>query len=184
MADEFAGDQKPWLARLKIDVKYALHVTRKLYSEVMINSNLPERDGKQPDPIAIKRALRSFELNAWLAVTTATYLVTLFLVRHHPDWSPGWKITLALTPILPGLLYLRNGLQLLRGMDELQRRIQLEAWLFAALGTVVVSTIINVVNEHGLGGNWLPHGLEVGGTYLTMFILWCVGVTISNCRYR
>ncbi len=150
----------------------------------MINSNLPERDGKQPDPIAVKRALRSFELNAWLAVTTATYLVTLFLVRHYPDWSPGWKITLALTPILPGLLYLRNGLQLLRGMDELQRRIQLEGWLFAALGTVVVSTTINVVNVHGLGGNWLPHGLEVGGTYLTMFMLWCVGVTIANCRYR
>lgn len=150
----------------------------------MKNSNLRERDEKQPDPIAVKRALRSFELNGWLAVTTATYLVTLFLVRHHPAWSPGWKITLALTPILPGLLYLRNGLQLLRGMDELQRRIQLEGWLFAALGTVVVSTIINVVNVHGLGGNWLPHGLEVGGTYLTMFILWCVGVTIANCRYR
>ena len=86
--------------------------------------------------------------------------------------------------LIPGLLYLRNGLQLLRGMDELQRRIQLEGWLFAALGTVVVSTIINVVNVYGLGGNWLPHGLEVGGTYLTMFILWCVGVTIANCRYR
>ena len=61
-------------------------------------------------------------------------------------------------PILPGLLYLRSGLKLLRGMDELQRGIQFEGWLFAALGTVVVSTIINVVNLHGLGGNWLPHG--------------------------
>ena len=150
----------------------------------MKDSNLQERDEKQSDPMAIKQALRSFELNAWLAVTTAVYLVTLFLVRHHPDWSPWLKITLALTPILPGLLYLRNGLQLLRGMDELQRRIQLEGWLFAALGTVVVSTIINVFNVYGLGGNWLPHGLEVGGTYLTMFILWCVGVTIANCRYR
>lgn len=150
----------------------------------MKDANLQERDEKQPDPIAVKRALRSFELNAWLAVTTAVYLATLFLVRHHPDWDPWLKLTLSLTSILPGLLYLRKGLQLLRGMDELQRRIQIEAWLFAALGTVVVSTIINVVNVHGLGGVWLPHGLEVGGTYLTMFILWCVGVTIANCRYR
>lgn len=150
----------------------------------MTNTNLQERDEKQPDPTAVKRALRSFELNAWLAVTTAVYLATLFLVRHHPDWGPWLKLTLTLTPILPGLLYLRNGLQLLRGLDELQRRIQFEGWLFAALGTVVVSTIINVVNVHGLGGNWLPHGLEVGGTYLTMFLLWCVGVTIANCRYR
>ena len=150
----------------------------------MKNTNLQERDEKQPGPTAVKRALRSFELNAWLAVTTGVYLATLFLVRHHPDWDPWLKLTLSLTSILPGLLYLRNGLQLLRGMDELQRRIQLEAWLFAALGTVVVSTIINVANVHGLGGDWLPHGLAVGGTYLTMFILWCVGVTIANCRYR
>ena len=78
---------------------------------------------------------------------------TLFLVRHHPAWSPGLKLTLALTPLLPGLLYLRNGLQLLQGLDEMQRRIQLEGWLFAALGTVVVSTIINVCNAQGLGGN-------------------------------
>ncbi len=150
----------------------------------MSYSNLSERDGKQPDPLAVKRALRSFGLNAWLAVTTVIYGVTLLLVRQNPEWSPGLKIAMALAPILPGLFYLRNGLQLLRGMDELQRRIQLEGWLFAALGTVVVSTIINVINVHGPGWNWLPHGLEVGGTYLTMFLLWCVGVTIANCRYR
>jgi len=146
------------------------------------NQTVP--DGKEPDHTAVKRALRAFELNAWLAVTTAVYLAMYFLTRRHPEWSPEWRITLALAPILPGLLYLRNGLQLLREMDELQRRIQLEAWLFAALGTVVVSVIINVFNAHGLEGMWPGHGLEVGGTYLTMFILWCVGVTMANCRYR
>jgi hypothetical protein len=128
--------------------------------------------------------MRSFELNAWLAVAAATYLVMLYLDKHHPDWSPGWKIMLALAPILPGLLYLRKGLQLLREMDELQRRIQLEGWLFAALGTVIISTIINVFNAHGLVGWWPAHGLEVGGTYMTMFLLWSVGVMISNLRYR
>jgi hypothetical protein len=56
--------------------------------------------------------------------------------------------------------------------------------MFAALGTVIVSTIINVFNAHGLAGKWPAHGLEVGGTYLTMFILWSVGVTIANLRYR
>lgn len=159
-------------------------MTRKLYTRGMNKSNLPEQEWAQPDRSAVKRALRSFELNIWLAVTTATYLATLFLIRHHPDWNPGWKLALTLSPIVPGLLYLRNGLQLLQGLDELQRRIQLEGWLFAALGTVIVSAIINVCNAQGLGGNWLPHGLEVGGTYLAMFILWCVGVTIANCRYR
>jgi hypothetical protein len=155
-----------------------------LYTWCMNPTPAPDRTEPQVDRALVKGALRSFELNAWLAVTTATYLATLFLVRYHPEWSPEWKITLALTPILPGLLYLRNGLQLLRGLDELQRRIQFEGWMFAALGTVIFSAVVNVFNAHGLGGNWLPHGLGVGGTYLAMFILWCVGVTIANCRYR
>jgi hypothetical protein len=150
----------------------------------MSDSNLPERDEKQPNCTVVAQVMRSFELCAWLAVAGATYVVMLFLDKHHPYWSPGWRITLALAPILPGLLYLRKGLQLLRGMDELQRRIQLEGWLFAALGTVIVSTIINVFNAHGLVGMWPAHGLEVGGTYMTMFILWSVGVTIANLRYR
>jgi hypothetical protein len=105
-------------------------------------------------------------------------------MKHHPDWSPGWKATLTLTPILPGLLYLRKGIQLLREMDELQRRIQFEAWLFAAFGTVIVNTVINVFNAQGLDVKWLEHGLEVGGTYLTMLILWSVGIVIANLRYR
>jgi hypothetical protein len=151
----------------------------------MSNSNPSDRNEKQPECTAFTGPLlRSFELNAWLAVTTATYLVALLLIRHHSDLSPGWKITLTLSPILPGLLYLRNGMRLLREMDELQRRIQLEAWLFAAFGTVIVTTVINVFNAQGLDGKWPVHGLEVGGTYMTMFILWSVGVVISNLRYR
>jgi hypothetical protein len=150
----------------------------------MSNSNPPERIEKQANRPAVEQVRRSFELSAWLAVSGAVYVTMLFLDRHYPDWSPGLKSTLALVPILPGLLYLRKGLQLLRGMDELQRRIQLEGWLFAALGTVIVSTIINVFNAHGLVGKWPAHGLEVGGAYLMMFILWAVGVMISNLRYR
>jgi hypothetical protein len=151
----------------------------------MGNSNLLGRNENQPGCAAITRPLRrSLELNAWLALTTATYVVALLLMKHHPDWSPGWKATLTLTPILPGLLYLRKGIQLLREMDELQRRIQFEAWLFAAFGTVIVNTVINVFNAQGLDVKWLEHGLEVGGTYLTMLILWSVGIVIANLRYR
>ena len=155
-----------------------------LYTRRMSISNRIEREEERPNCTAREKILRSLELNAWLAVTTVTYVVMLLLVRHHPDWSPGWRSTLSLAPILPGLLYLRKGLQQLREMDELQRRIQLEGWLFAALGTVIVTTIINVFNAQGLVGMWPAHGLEVGGTYLTTFILWSVGVTIANLRFR
>jgi len=160
-------------------------MTRYLYSLGMSNSNLLEPNEKRPDHPACKRPLRrSLELNAWLAVATATYVVALLLTKRHPAWSPAWTSTLTLTPILPGLLYLRKGIQLLRDMDELQRRIQFEAWLFAAFGTVIVGTVIHVFNAHGLDVKLLEHGLEVGGTYMAMLILWSVGLVIANLRYR
>ena len=72
---------------------------------------------------------------------------------------------------------------MLKAKDELQRRIQLEAWLFAAIGTVIVSTVINVMNANGILWEDFPHGLEIGGTYLAMFFLWCIGVSLVNRRY-
>ena len=150
-------------------------------------SNLNLCDGNEDEyrnRTALDQAKRSFQLNGWLAVVTATFMVALYLTHRNPAWSPGLRVALALTPILPGLLYLRKGLQLLRGLDELQRRIQLEGWLFAALGTVAISTIINVLNANGVAGIWPPHGLEVGGTYMIMFCLWGFGVMIANLRYH
>jgi hypothetical protein len=150
----------------------------------MSNLNLCDRnEDEHRNRTAVEQAKRSFQLTGWLVVVTATFLVAFYLARRHPEWSPGLRVALALTPILPGLLYLRKGLQLLRGLDELQRRIQLEGWLFAALGTVVISTIINVLNANGVSGIWPPHGLEVGGTYMIMSCLWGLGVMIANLRY-
>jgi hypothetical protein len=139
-------------------------------------------------PATASNEHRSFrkhlKFNAWLGVATVTYLITLYLVRENPGWAPALKVAMTLLPILPGLLYLRMGLRLLRSMDELQQRIQFEAWLFAAIGTVVVGAIINVLNAHGIVWEKFPHGLEIGGTYLAMFFLWCMGIASANRRYR
>lgn len=153
-------------------------MTSKLYMVGVMN---PTNRSTLCESGAVKRA---WQLNVWLAVTTVTYLVTLYLIRTNPEWSPVVKVLVTLAPVLPGLLYLRDGLRHLAALDELQRRIQMEAWLFAAIGTVVLGAIINVCNAHGLTWGKLPHGLETGGTYLAMFFLWCAGSSIANHRYR
>jgi len=43
----------------------------------------------------------------------------------------------AVAPLIPGLLYVRSWLRFIRGLDELQRRIQLEAFPVAALGQLL-----------------------------------------------
>ena len=120
----------------------------------------------------------------WLALTSALYVVMLWVVNRNPGWSPGWRVGAALTPLLPGVFYLLSLLRSFRAMDELQRRIQVEAWILALAGTVVVNTVLNVLNANGIGPAAYPHGLQIGGVYITMYLLWSVGFTVSRLRYR
>jgi len=120
----------------------------------------------------------------WLAAATFIYLVSLWLLKHHSDWSPAARIAVTLAPLLPGIFYLRALLKSFWQMDELQRRIQIEALGFALAGTVIVLTAVNVFAAEGIRLVNYPSGLGIGGVYMTTFILWSVGVSISTFRYR
>lgn len=120
----------------------------------------------------------------WLAATTFIYLISLWLLKHHAEWSPGAHVAITLAPLLPGILYLRILLRSFWQMDELQRRIQIEGLGFALVGTLVVMTAVNIFTAEGIRLVNYPQGLGIGGVYLTMFILWSIGVSISTFRYR
>ncbi len=127
---------------------------------------------------------KDLRLNVWLFVATAVYVATLLLAKRHPEWSPLTRALLTLAPMIPGWFYVRTCLRFIRGMDELQRRIQLEAWLFASLGALVIGTVINTLNANGVALGELRHGLSLWGTFALTFALWLVGTAIANCRYR
>jgi hypothetical protein len=130
---------------------------------------------------SLKKDLR---LNAWLAATMVVYLTALFLVKRNPEWSPLARGLLMLAPLLPILLYLRAWMRLVRGLDELQRRIQLEAFLFAALGTLVVGFVVSTLGATGVWRAGLNHGLGLPEGCMAMFALWLVGGALANRRYR
>jgi drug/metabolite transporter (DMT)-like permease len=147
----------------------------------MENKTYSDSEVCAPGRLSLRQMMKSV---VWLAVTTALYVVMFRLLKRHPEWSPGWRVAATLTPLLPGVFYLLSLLQSFRAMDELQRRIQLEAWIFALAGTVVVTTVMNVLNANGIGPANYPHGLQIGGVYMTMFLFWSIGVAISTLRYR
>jgi hypothetical protein len=120
----------------------------------------------------------------WLAAATLVYLVSLWLLKHHTDWSPGTRVAITLAPLLPSILYLRTLLKSFWQMDELQRRIQIEALGFALVGTVVLMTAMNILTVEGIRVVNYPQGLGIGGVYMTMFILWSIGLSISTYRFR
>jgi hypothetical protein len=128
---------------------------------------------------------KDIRLSAWLLVATVTYIAVLLLTKYHPGWSPLTRGLLMLTPMIPGALYVRSWLRFISGMDEMQRRMQLEAWLFAALATLVISTAINILNASGVTlFAVLDHGLGLGGTFLLALVLWVVGTAIARARYK
>jgi hypothetical protein len=123
-------------------------------------------------------------LNAWLAVAGVAWLVALALLKKNPEWSPLLRGGLALAPLIPGLLYMGSCMRFVRGLDELQRRIQSEALIFASMGTVVADMAIDTLNACEVPLGALNHGLGIGGAFTLMFVLWLVGSAIANCRYK
>lgn len=127
---------------------------------------------------------KDMRLSAWLLVATATYVAVLLLVKYHPAWSPLTRGLLMLSPMIPGALYVRSCLRFIRGMDEMQRRMQLDAWLFASLWTLVIATVINTLSANGVALSGLEHGLSLWGTFVLAFVLWLVGTAIARHRYK
>ena len=123
-------------------------------------------------------------LNAWLLVAAVTHLIVLYPIERQSEWSPLSRGLLALVPLIPGLLYVRSWVRFIRGLDELQRRIQLESFLFAALATVILGAIASSLNAHGVPTGLLKHGLGLGASFMAMLCFWSIGWGIAKCRYK
>jgi hypothetical protein len=108
-----------------------------------------------------------------------TYAVVLLvsgsLLKHGPS-EAWWYIPLALTPIIPILFALRAFLRFFQRIDELQRRIQLEALALSFGATCVVTFSYSVLEYAGfpaLNWIWVP-------TFMMTF--WGIGTVIISLR--
>ena len=125
------------------------------------------------------------KLNAWALVAAVVAFLARALLQHHRDWDAALQAVVALTPLLPSLLYLRSIAQWISGMDELQRRIQLEACLFATTTTVFLRTSLDLLGGTGtLPSLRLQHGLGWEGTFAAIIVFYILGNIIFNRRFR
>lgn len=102
-------------------------------------------------------------------------LVSVFLLKHGPS-EAWWRIPLALTPIIPILFALRAFLRFFHRIDELQKRIQLEALALSFGATCVVTFGYGVLEYAGfpaLNWTWVP-------TFMMVF--WGIGTAIISLR--
>ena len=116
-----------------------------------------------------------------LTTTLVAYGVMLFgsiTLLTHVDVARPWRDLVALSPMLPAAAMAWVILRELRRMDELQRRIQLEALGFSFAGTAILT---------------FSYGFLEGLGYpkLSMFIvwpilatLWILGLVLARRRYQ
>jgi hypothetical protein len=111
--------------------------------------------------------------------------VERIVLHQNHEWIVPLKAVVALSPLLPSLLYVWSIVRWIRGMDELQRRIQLGACLFAAIGTIFITTALSLLAD--VGGINLPrlqHGLGWEGTFASLIFLYMLGNIVVNRRYK
>jgi hypothetical protein len=115
--------------------------------------------------------LRKFSLwtdtkvNYWLFIGIVVGLANAIL--FHPigppldgvlredflTWPVGIRLIIESIPLLAGLLWARSWARFIRGMDELHRRITIQAWLFSALATIGFISIWPLLDAAGISGS-------------------------------
>ena len=126
------------------------------------------------------------KVNAWLAVAMLTsFGIEELLLPHLHDRTAFLKAVLALTPLIPSLLWLRSIAKWVRGMDELHRRITREALLFATVGTLIVVTTWHTLEKVGVIPLAFGYYWRTGFGTLVLFVLFYFrGHFIANRRYQ
>jgi len=108
------------------------------------------------------------------------YLGSLWLLKH--EMVGGWmRVALVILPVIPFAVFLRHFVSQLRNLDELQRRVHLEALgyafplsilFFMTLGLLDVAQILSSKDfSYQLVWSYLP-------------VFYAIGLVLSWRRYR
>ncbi|MEP7456822.1 hypothetical protein [Phyllobacterium sp. SB3] len=116
-----------------------------------------------------------------LGVALAAYIICLVLslrLLSLGGQSELMRLVITLLPMLPGLVICWVVLRGLRRLDELARKIQLEAIGVAFAGTALVTFSYGFLENIGLPS------LSMFVVWPLMASLWFVGTIIGQLRYR
>jgi len=121
-----------------------------------------------------KRYLKEFLSS--MAGYTVLVPLSIRLLRGHEHTALGYG--LAFLPIIPSGFALWAFLRFFRELDELQRRIQLEAVAFSFLATCFITLTWAFQQNAGL-----PQ-FDVSWVAPLLILLWGVGLGIAKRRYQ
>lgn len=116
------------------------------------------------------------EFGAAMLGYVVVLVVSISLIQSLPG-SP-WRVPMALAPVVPLSLALWAFVRFYQRLDELQRRIQLDALACSFGGTILVTISYGFLQNVGLPAlSWV-------WVAPLMIALWGVGAALAHRRYR
>ncbi len=111
-----------------------------------------------------------------LVLYAVVLVISIGIISHfHLGW---WRIPIAITPVLPCLLFVRAFVAMMDSFDELEKRIALQSLAFAFAATAVLTLTYGFLQNVGLPDvNWV-------WVWPLMGSLFMVGKVIAQRRYR
>jgi hypothetical protein len=117
-----------------------------------------------------------WEILGAMAIYVVFLLVSVHWLKHNP--AAPWKYAIAVLPIFPLLLVPMSVIRCLRELDELQRKIQLEALAFAFTATAIVTLTYGFLENAGLPNqSWV-------WVWPIMGVFWSIGQAVARQRYK
>jgi hypothetical protein len=121
----------------------------------------------------------------WTVITTGVIWVLVYLLTRSlldgNQLSEGWRIAVAVAPIIPFAFFLSFILAGIRSMDELQRRIQLEA---LAIAFPLAMLLIMLLGLLELAIPLSPQDWSYRHTWSYLPLFYFIGLAIASRRYQ
>ncbi|CAN5618816.1 hypothetical protein BH10ACT7_BH10ACT7_32910 [soil metagenome] len=126
---------------------------------------------------------RTIKNTGRLAIWTLGWLVTLAIARFGPTlWGDqpviSW-IAIAVN-VAVGIGWIVAHARFLRGTDDLQRKIMLDA-IAVALGATLVGGCAYAAAGHA---DLVPSNLDIGFVAVLMAVVYIIGIAVGQLRYR
>jgi hypothetical protein len=118
----------------------------------------------------------TIEFGLALAAYAVVLIVSITLLNTFP--AGPWRVPVTLLPVVPLVFVMWAVMRALGRLDELQRRIQLEALGFGFAGTAFLTFTYGFLQNIGFPQvSWFF-------VWPVMAVLWLIGLAVASRKYR
>lgn len=113
-----------------------------------------------------------------ITVFVVILVIAVSVTRLTPWYASTWDTVIMLLPIFPGIY---TGLSLARGirsLDEMQQRIQLEAFSFSLSNTAFICLLLGLIQANSSANFNLAWVIPI------MAVFWGLGLWLAQRRYQ